>query len=282
MIFYERSDKLLTDQELVCFNEDMADLLWWQKVERRFEDFEPRLNWAKVSQLTGIIPNRFSLWKKGQGLPDLHQIQRIADAIQVPVEYLTREDGEPVAPPPIQSVEERLLLDASRKVGVPKILEVIFTAAVARHEAPQPPQGTEVVLEPARSVLLPHPGARAPRARRLRSSDDPDCRDPPGRDLAPPPAVVVRQGREVVAGAEEGRNLQDGCRRDTPEVPPHHRGTFKGLGARHRAGGTGGGLRHRDLGSDREQGPGVSLGLDSPTLSRYCTVDHRILTQSSI
>jgi len=144
----------LTDQDILCFDPAMA-LQWWEKVERRFDDFEPKMNWARLAQLTGLHASRMSLWKKGQGLPDLHQVQRIADAIQVPVEYLTREDDAPAAPP-VQSVEEKLLLDASRKVGVQKILEVLFAAAVRTLE---PPPGREVYLEPTRSVLM-HPAAQ--------------------------------------------------------------------------------------------------------------------------
>ena len=145
----------MPDQDILCFDTAMA-LQWWEKVERRFEDFEPKMTWSRLAQMTGEHASRMSLWKKGQGLPDLHQVQRIADAIQVPVEYLTREDDAPAAPP-VQSVEEKLLLDASRKVGVQKILEVLFAAAV-RGMDPGGPR--EVVLEPTRSVLM-HPAAKA-------------------------------------------------------------------------------------------------------------------------
>ncbi len=114
--------------------------LWAQRVEARFLEFEPRMTWYQLSGKVGISQGRLSEWNHGRGAPDWKQIQAIADAIEVPVGYLTREDGGPVAFP-VLADDEKLLVQAARTVGVLEILKIVFAAAVGK--APPEPQNAK-------------------------------------------------------------------------------------------------------------------------------------------
>lgn len=47
----------------------------------------------KVSKETGISQQTLSDWKKGKSIPKLDKLQKIADYFNVPLDYLTGNDG---------------------------------------------------------------------------------------------------------------------------------------------------------------------------------------------
>lgn len=57
---------------------------------RMYRDFK-KLTDYKVAQATGISRSTFSDWKSGRSAPKLDKIRKIAEFLDVPVEYITGE-----------------------------------------------------------------------------------------------------------------------------------------------------------------------------------------------
>ena len=66
------------------------------KVPRIFELMEENHVSAKqLSLATGISQSNFTEWKKGRSNPKLEALKQISEFFNVPVEYLTGQDGAP-------------------------------------------------------------------------------------------------------------------------------------------------------------------------------------------
>ena len=59
---------------------------------RIFRDFK-NLTDYKVAKATGINRSTFSDWKSGRSAPKLDKLRKIAEVLEVPVEFITGEDA---------------------------------------------------------------------------------------------------------------------------------------------------------------------------------------------
>lgn len=85
---------------------------------RIIRDFK-RLTDYKVAKATGISRSTFSDWKSGRSAPKLEKLRRIAEFLEVPVEYITGEETIAV-PLDVLSNEEIDLLQLFRALSAEK------------------------------------------------------------------------------------------------------------------------------------------------------------------
>ena len=83
-----------------------------------------RLTDYKVAKATGISRSTFSDWKSGRSSPKLEKLRKIADFLEVPVEFITGE--ETIAPPlDTLSAEEVELLHIFRLLTKEKQISLL-------------------------------------------------------------------------------------------------------------------------------------------------------------
>lgn len=90
---------------------------------RIFRDFK-KLTDYKVAQATGISRSTFSDWKSGRSAPKLEKLKKIAEFLEVPVEYITG-DGSNSTPLDILSNDEINLLHLFRGLSREKRTSLI-------------------------------------------------------------------------------------------------------------------------------------------------------------
>lgn len=90
---------------------------------RLYRDFKGLTDY-KVAKATGINRSTFSDWKSGRSAPKLEKLKRIADVLDVPVEYITGEE-KIAAPLDYLSADERDLLHLFRTLSPADQREVL-------------------------------------------------------------------------------------------------------------------------------------------------------------
>jgi transcriptional regulator with XRE-family HTH domain len=86
---------------------------------------------ADVAKATGIAPQTFSAWKKGESSPKTDKLKKIADYFEVPVQYLltgkrTEEDVFYRIAMNRILMEMYSALDHGRKKQVDRFIEILY------------------------------------------------------------------------------------------------------------------------------------------------------------
>ena len=90
---------------------------------RMFRDFKGLTDY-KVAKAAGINRSTFSDWKSGRSAPKLDKLRKIAEVLEVPVEFITGEEtiGEPLD---TLTLEEQELLHLFRTLSPEKQTELL-------------------------------------------------------------------------------------------------------------------------------------------------------------
>lgn len=90
---------------------------------RMYRDFK-NLTDYKVAKATGINRSTFSDWKSGRSVPKLDKLKKIADFLDVPIEYITGEE-KVIASPDVLTASEREILRLFRTLSTEGQADVI-------------------------------------------------------------------------------------------------------------------------------------------------------------
>jgi transcriptional regulator with XRE-family HTH domain len=124
-----------------------AQSVWYGRLEQAMADRQ--MSAYRLAQQIGLQPSRFTHWKQGRGKPDLHQAWAIAQALDVPLEWLA-DPGDRGPAPPARSPEEQILLEVVREIGPMAAMRILVSQGAAAARAGQQPT-------PVRSVEVKPP-----------------------------------------------------------------------------------------------------------------------------
>ncbi len=78
------------------------------RIKRARERLRPKPTQAQIGAAFGITDKAVSGWERGDAIPDLAKIAKLAKVLQVPCSWLLEGTGEPPPPDTLEARIERL------------------------------------------------------------------------------------------------------------------------------------------------------------------------------